>query len=110
MYRGFSLNSIMAQCFGNVEDTGTKGRQMPIHYNAPEFGFHMITSPLATQMPQAAGAAYAIKLDEERQGDCVICYFGDGAASEGDFHAALGMNSVLGGPCVWLCRNNGYVV
>ena len=30
-----------------------------------------------------------------------------GAASEGDFHAALGMNSVLGGPCVWFCRNNG---
>lgn len=29
-------------------------------------------------MPQAAGAAYAIKLDENRQGDCVICYFGDG--------------------------------
>jgi hypothetical protein len=29
-------------------------------------------------MPQAAGAAYALKLDEERQGDCVICYFGDG--------------------------------
>ena len=32
-----------------------------------------------------------------------------GAASEGDFHAALGMNSVLGGPCIWFCRNNGYV-
>jgi hypothetical protein len=30
-------------------------------------------------MPQAAGAAYALKIDEERQGDCVICYFGDGA-------------------------------
>jgi TPP-dependent pyruvate/acetoin dehydrogenase alpha subunit len=29
-------------------------------------------------MPQAAGAAYAIKIDSERQGDCVICYFGDG--------------------------------
>lgn len=29
-------------------------------------------------MPQAAGAAYALKLDEQRQGDCVICYFGDG--------------------------------
>lgn len=75
-------------------------------------------------MPQAAGAAYALKIDEERQGDCVICYFGDGAcyfgdrsysdwagaASEGDFHAALGMNSVLGGPCIWFCRNNGYVL
>jgi hypothetical protein len=32
-------------------------------------------------MPQAAGTAYAIKLDEERQGDCVICYFGDGTFS-----------------------------
>jgi hypothetical protein len=33
---------------------------------------------LTWRMPQAAGAAYALKLDEERQGDCVICYFGDG--------------------------------
>ncbi|KAI9633062.1 putative branched-chain alpha-keto acid dehydrogenase E1-alpha subunit [Dioszegia hungarica] len=110
LYRGFTLKSLMAQCFGNVEDVGTKGRQMPIHYSAPELGFHTITSPLATQMPQAAGAAYALKLDKDRQGDCVICYFGDGAASEGDFHAALGMNSVLGGPVVWLCRNNGFAI
>ncbi|ORY34855.1 Thiamin diphosphate-binding protein [Naematelia encephala] len=110
LFRGFTLNALMAQCFGNVQDHGTKGRMMPIHYSAPEFGFHSITSPLATQMPQAAGAAYAIKLEEERQGDCVICYFGDGAASEGDFHAALGMNSVLGGPCIWFCRNNGFAI
>ncbi|WVR08138.1 hypothetical protein IAU60_005184 [Kwoniella sp. DSM 27419] len=110
LHRGYTLDSLMAQCFGTVEDKGTKGRMMPIHYSAPELGFHTITSPLATQMPQAAGAAYAIKLDEERQGDCVICYFGDGAASEGDFHAALGMNSVLGGPCIWFCRNNGFAI
>lgn len=30
------------------------------------------------RIPQAAGAAYALKIDEERQGDCVIVYFGDG--------------------------------
>ncbi|OWT39448.1 2-oxoisovalerate dehydrogenase E1 component, alpha subunit [Cryptococcus neoformans] len=110
LHRGFSLDALMAQCFGNVDDKGTKGRMMPVHYSSPEHGFHTITSPLATQMPQAAGAAYMLKLDEERQGDCVICYFGDGAASEGDFHAALGMNSVLGGPCIWFCRNNGFAI
>ncbi|WVQ79282.1 hypothetical protein IAT38_001378 [Cryptococcus sp. DSM 104549] len=110
LHRGFTLDSLMAQCFGNVEDHGTKGRMMPVHYSAPELAFHTITSPLATQMPQAAGAAYALKLDDARQGDCVICYFGDGAASEGDFHAALGMNSVLGGPCIWFCRNNGFAI
>ncbi|WVQ75017.1 hypothetical protein IAR50_004625 [Cryptococcus sp. DSM 104548] len=110
LHRGFTLSSLMSQCFGNVEDKGTKGRMMPVHYSAPELGFHTITSPLATQMPQAAGAAYMLKSDEERQGDCAICYFGDGAASEGDFHAALGMNSVLGGPCIWFCRNNGFAI
>lgn len=49
LHRGYTLNALMAQCFGNVEDDGTKGRMMPIHYSAPEFGFHTITSPLATQ-------------------------------------------------------------
>ncbi|KAL7423651.1 hypothetical protein Q5752_001232 [Cryptotrichosporon argae] len=110
LHRGLGLKRLMAQCFGNVEDTGTKGRMMPVHYSAPDLGFHTITSPLATQMPQAAGAAYALKLDPDREGDCVICYFGDGAASEGDFHAALNMNAVLGGPCIWFCRNNGFAI
>ena len=36
-------------------------------------------------MPQATGAAFALKGTQ----NCVICYFGEGAASEGDFHPAL---------------------
>ena len=49
LYRGFTLQNLMAQCFSNAEDLGTKGRMMPIHYSSPEHGFHTITSPLATQ-------------------------------------------------------------
>lgn len=49
--------------------------------------FQTISSPLGTQLPQATGAAYALKRSEVDA--CVVCYFGDGAASEGDFHAAL---------------------
>lgn len=57
-----------------------------------------ISSPLATQIPQAAGVAYALKRDPTRRGkSCAICYFGEGAASEGDFHAGLAMASTLGG-------------
>jgi len=57
-----------------------------------------ISSPLATQIPQAAGVAFAIKRDSSRRGkDCAVCYFGEGAASEGDFHAGLAMASTLGG-------------
>lgn len=35
----------------------------------------------ATQMPQAVGAAYAMKLRPNNDA-CVVCYFGEGAASE----------------------------
>ena len=41
----------MNQCFGNSRDPG-KGKQMPVHYGAPELNFVTISSTLATQMPQ----------------------------------------------------------
>jgi 2-oxoisovalerate dehydrogenase E1 component alpha subunit len=44
-----------------VQEQG-KGRQMPIHYGAKQLNFHTISSPLTTQLPHAAGAAYALKL------------------------------------------------
>jgi uncharacterized membrane protein len=30
LWRGFGLDNVMAQCLGNVNDTSTKGRQMPV--------------------------------------------------------------------------------
>lgn len=36
-----------------------------------------------------------------------VAYFGEGASSEGDFHAALNFAAVLGAPCIFVCRNNG---
>ena len=37
-------------------------------------------------------------------------YFGEGAASEGDFHAALNMAATRSCPVVFICRNNGYAI
>ncbi|ELU44706.1 branched-chain alpha-keto acid dehydrogenase E1-alpha subunit [Rhizoctonia solani AG-1 IA] len=107
LWRNFGIDRVMAQCFGNEHDKSTKGRQMPVHFSSPDHHFHTISSPLATQIPQAAGVAY----DPARRGkDVSVCYFGDGAASEGDFHAGLGMASVLGGPSIFICRNNGFAI
>jgi 2-oxoisovalerate dehydrogenase E1 component alpha subunit len=107
MWRGFTLEQFANQCFSNVYDLG-KGRQMPVHYGSRALNFQTISSPLATQIPQASGAAYALK--REGKGNCVICYFGDGAASEGDFHAALNMAATLSCPVLFFCRNNGYAI
>lgn len=81
---------------------------MPVHYGSRELNYQTISSPLATQMPQAAGVGYALKM---RNGDALaVCYFGEGAASEGDFHAALNFSSTLEIPMIFFCRNNGYAI
>ncbi|KAI7883149.1 Dehydrogenase, E1 component [Lichtheimia hyalospora FSU 10163] len=107
LYRGFTMDEMMNQCFSNDLDYG-KGRQMPIHYGSKKLNFQTISSPLATQIPQATGAAYALKRSASRA--CVACFFGEGAASEGDFHAGLNMAATLNCPVIFLCRNNGYAI
>ncbi len=75
---------------------------------------HTISSTLATQIPQAAGAAYALKIQALQNPNIapriVACYFGEGAASEGDFHAALNIAATRSCPVVFICRNNGYAI
>jgi len=107
MWRGYTLDEFMNQCYGNAKDTG-KGKQMPIHYGSKEHAFVTISSPLTTQMPQAVGSAYAYK--RAKNGLCVVVYFGDGAASEGDAHAALNFSATLECPVIFFCRNNGYAI
>ena len=106
-FRGFEPDEFMNQIFSNEKDYG-KGRQMPIHYGSNKLHYMTVSSPLATQLPQATGYAYALKA--QNKANCVICYFGDGAASEGDFHAALNMAGVLKTPSIFFCRNNGYAI
>ena len=106
-FRGFTSEQFMNQLLSNDLDLG-KGRQMPIHYGSHDLNFMTISSPLATQIPQAAGYAYGQKLLGNDA--CTICYFGEGAASEGDFHAGLNIAAVSNCPVVFLVRNNGYAI
>jgi 2-oxoisovalerate dehydrogenase E1 component alpha subunit len=39
-----------------------------------------------------------------------VGYFGEGAASEGDFHAALNIAATRACPVLFMCRNNGYAI
>ncbi|KAI9682416.1 MAG: hypothetical protein M1817_000470 [Caeruleum heppii] len=111
--RGFTLEDFMSQLFANRKDPG-RGRNMPVHYGSRKLNIHTISSPLATQIPQASGAAYALKLQAASNPSMpprvVACYFGEGAASEGDFHAALNIAATRSCPVIFICRNNGYAI
>lgn len=108
MWRGFDVQQMANQCFSNGEDAATKGRQMPVHYGSQEHNFHTISSPLATQVPQAVGAAYALK--QQRKEAVAVCYFGEGAASEGDVHAGFNIAATRDAPVIFFCRNNGFAI
>uniref|UniRef100_A0A5B6ZQJ7 Dehydrogenase E1 component domain-containing protein n=1 Tax=Davidia involucrata TaxID=16924 RepID=A0A5B6ZQJ7_DAVIN len=107
LWRGFTLQEFANQCFGNKADYG-KGRQMPIHYGSKKHNYFTVSSPIATQLPQAVGAAYSLKMDKKDA--CVVTYFGDGGTSEGDFHASLNFAAVLEAPVIFICRNNGWAI
>ncbi|KAL1100815.1 hypothetical protein V6Z11_D05G255100 [Gossypium hirsutum] len=107
LWRGFTLQEFADQCFGNKADYG-KGRQMPIHYGSKKHNFFTISSPIATQLPQAAGIAYSLKMDNKKA--CVVSYIGDGGTSEGDFHAGLNFAAVMEAPVIFFCRNNGWAI
>lgn len=117
-YRGFTLDQFMNQMFSNELDLG-KGRQMPIHYGSKALNYMTISSPLGTQIPQATGYAYGQKIKhiDAKTGELAstidnitICYFGEGAASEGDFHAGVNMAAVHQAPVIFFARNNGYAI
>ncbi|OIT04406.1 2-oxoisovalerate dehydrogenase subunit alpha 2, mitochondrial, partial [Nicotiana attenuata] len=107
LWRGFTLQEFANQLLGNKGDNG-KGRQMPIHYGSNKLNYFTVSSTIATQLPQAVGVAYSLKMDKKDA--CVVTYFGDGTTSEGDFHAALNLGAVVEVPVIFLCRNNGWAI
>jgi 2-oxoisovalerate dehydrogenase E1 component alpha subunit len=71
-------------------------------------GFAPICVPVATQIVHAVGWALGAKLD--RKSACALAYFGEGSASEGDFHEAANMAAVFGAPVVLFCQNNAWAI
>jgi len=95
------------QLCGNYKDLGD-GKQMPVHYGSKDLNICTVSSPLCTQLPQAAGAGYKYRINGEDK--IAITYFGEGAASEGDFHPALNFAATLRCQTLFYCRNNMYAI
>ncbi|PSQ38855.1 pyruvate dehydrogenase (acetyl-transferring) E1 component subunit alpha [Halobacteriales archaeon SW_12_71_31] len=78
--------------------------------DAPEeTNLFAVAVPIATQIPHATGAAWASKLRDEEE-RAFLCYFGDGATSEGDFHEGLNFAGVFDVPAVFFCNNNQWAI
>ncbi len=105
LWRGTTIQQLVDQALGNADDA-SKGRQAPAHPSARWLNLVSISSPAGTQLPQAAGAAYAARM--LARDDVMMALFGEAATSTGEFHVGMNFAAVWKAPCVFVCRNSGW--
>jgi TPP-dependent pyruvate/acetoin dehydrogenase alpha subunit len=81
---------------------------MPNHYGDRSVNYVTPSRPVATQIPQATGAAMAAKILGHKT--VILTFFGDGATSTGDFHSGMNFAGVFRAPVIFLCQNNQYAI
>ena len=106
LVKGMTAQEVMLGMFGKAADPNGGGRQMPMHWGHKKLGIISMGSSVATTIPRAAGVALASKLRD--QNAVTMVYFGEGSASEGDFHEGLAFAGVHQLPVVFFCNNNGW--
>ncbi|NYT36543.1 3-methyl-2-oxobutanoate dehydrogenase (2-methylpropanoyl-transferring) subunit alpha [Allopusillimonas soli] len=101
------LVDMMCQLFSNDMDH-LRGRQLPVMYSMPEYGFFTISGNLATQFVQAVGWAMASAI----KGDTKIssAWIGDGATAAADFQTALTFAHVYQAPVILNVINNQWAI
>jgi 2-oxoisovalerate dehydrogenase E1 component alpha subunit len=105
---GMTPYEIFLGLFAKADDPCSGGRQMPSHWGSRRLGIISHSSPIATQIPHAAGIAYAARYRGE---DTVVgSWFGEGATSEGIWHEGLNFAGIHKLPVVFVCENNQYAI
>src|SRR5205085_2811995 len=99
------VRRMMAELFGRV-DGYCKGKGGSMHIADFAVGMLGANGIVGGGLPIACGAALAGQL--EGKGAVTVCFFGDGAAAEGEFHESLNIASVWKLPIVFVCENNQY--
>ena len=105
--RGTDPKAMMAEIYGR-KDGLCKGIGGSMHLADPSNGFLGTSGIVAAGIPHATGAAWAAQIRKE--GQVVLCFFGDGASKQGAFSESLNIASLWKLPIVYVMENNGYNV
>jgi pyruvate dehydrogenase E1 component alpha subunit len=105
--KGSDPGRVMAELFGRKDGLSKgKGGSMHLFDRSTNFlGGHAI---VGAHLPLACGAAFAIKYQGGDQ--VVLCFFGDGAVPEGEFHESLNLAALWKLPVIFICENNRYAM
>ncbi|MCC0034215.1 MAG: pyruvate dehydrogenase (acetyl-transferring) E1 component subunit alpha [Hoeflea sp.] len=105
--RGVPMPEVMAEMYGKAEGcSGGRGGSMHL-FHAPSnfFGGNAI---VGGGLPLAGGLALGDKLSGSD--GVTVCFFGEGAVAEGEFHETMNLAELWDVPALFVCENNGYAM
>jgi pyruvate dehydrogenase E1 component alpha subunit len=105
--RGLAMGSLMAEMFGKVEGC-SRGRGGSMHFFDRAKRFYGGNAIVGGGLPLSIGIALADK--ELRPGAVTACFFGEGAAGEGEFHESMNLAELWELPVIFVCENNLYAM
>ncbi len=107
LVRGVTARSIMAEMFGRAEGC-SRGRGGSMHLFSAEHRFYGGNAIVGGGIPVAGGLALA---DQTLGLDRVtVCFFGEGAMAEGEFHETMNLAALWDLPVLFCCENNLYAM
>jgi 2-oxoisovalerate dehydrogenase E1 component alpha subunit len=116
---GVTPREFMISLFGKEGEYSSGGRQMPSHWSKKSLNILSSSSPVATQVPQAAGLAFAIKYKWETglvdpadatHPRLALTCLGEGSTSQGEWHEGMNWAGVHDLPFICLVQNNIYAI
>lgn len=105
--RGIDPRLIMAEMYGKSEGC-SHGRGGSMHLFEKSFNFFGGNAIVAGHLPLALGMALASKKQHKANISC--CFFGEGAAAEGEFHEVMNLAALWQVPLLLVCENNLYAM
>jgi len=95
----------MAELFGKATGV-SKGKGGSMHLFDTSKNFMGGYAIVGGQLPIAAGLALASQYNGEDR--VALCFMGDGALNEGEFHESMNLAAVWKLPVIFFCENNLY--
>jgi pyruvate dehydrogenase E1 component alpha subunit len=105
--RGVAMNALMAEMFGR-SDGCSGGRGGSMHIFDATTRFYGGNAIVAGGLPIAVGLALADRMLGREH--VTVCFFGEGAMAEGEFHESLNLAALWELPVLFLCENNHYAM
>lgn len=107
LVRGMSARAIMAEMFGKQEGC-CRGRGGSMHLFDRDLRFYGGNAIVGGGLPLAVGLGLADTM-QGRDG-VTICFFGEGAMAEGEFHESMNLAKLWQLPVLFVCENNLYAM